>query len=280
MPVTASSEQASAEAVLLIEGVLGLEAAAIYSGSSQLAPDANIRALEHLLEERVERRIPLQYLLHQAWFYGLHFYVNPHVLIPRPETEHLVEAVFDCVWHNRVVATRPAAILDVGTGSGAIAVALSCALKGQAAVSAVDISPEALRVARLNQRLLGSTVNFLAAGDLLAPVPSETRFDIIVSNPPYIDPALKETLMPEVLWHEPSSALFPPDADATYFYRRLAAESPRHLAPGGFIFVEVGAGMAEDVSGIFAENGFEAVTIKNDYAGIGRVVSGAWPLVS
>jgi release factor glutamine methyltransferase len=280
IPVTASVEQAAAEAVLLMEGVLGLESAAIYSGRHQTVPEANMRALDYLLEERVERRIPVQYLLHQAWFYGMAFYVNPHVLIPRPETEHLVEAALTVARQYLSAQSEPASvkILDVGTGSGAIAIALSHTLKGQADVSAVDVSSEALRVARLNQRMLGSTVDFLPVGDLLTPLSPGIRFDCIVSNPPYIDLALKDTLMPEVLWHEPASALFPPDErEATHFYRRLATESLPHLAPCGSLLVEVGAGMAEAVCAIFAENGFGELSIKEDYAGIGRVVSGRRP---
>lgn len=280
MPVTVSSEQASAEALLLMEGVLGIEKASIYGGRSQSVPEANMRALDYLLEERIERRIPVQYLLHQAWFYGMAFYVNPHVLIPRPETEHLVEATLAVARQYLSAQSEPApvTILDVGTGSGAIAIALSHTLKGQADVSAVDVSSEALRVARLNQRMLGSTVDFMPVGDLLTPLSPATRFDCIVSNPPYIDLALKDTLMPEVLWHEPASALFPPDAmEATHFYHRLATESVPYLVPGGHLLVEVGAGMAEAVRAIFAENGFGELSIKEDYAGIGRVVSGRRP---
>lgn len=298
--MTASPAQASLEATLLLEGVLGIDAAAIYRDGAMSVPENKAAALRVMLRERRERRIPVQYLLHQAWFYGLSFYVNPHVLIPRPETEHLVEAALEQAVRfreehlqcNAVDAIAPSVgqatgkprILDVGTGSGAIAIALSCRLKDEAIISAVDVSEEALAVARFNQRQLGSAVHFYPAGDLFAPLRHQTsgteRFDIVVSNPPYVDPALRPTMVPEVLWHEPSSALFPPADNVDYFYRRLAAESREYLAPGGFLMVETGAGMAEGVRAIFMENGFDAVRIVRDYAGIERVVIGLWSTFS
>jgi release factor glutamine methyltransferase len=298
--ITDSPAQASLEATLLLEGVLGIEAAAIYQDGAMGIPDDKATVLRVMLRERLERRLPVQYLLHQAWFYGLSFYVNPHVLIPRPETEHLVEAVLACVTPSTLAKQNK--ILDVGTGSGAIAIALSFHLKEDAAVSAVDVSGEALAVARFNQRRLGSAVHFYPPGDLFAPLhgtgggevghrkgksarrsKDDSRkpvFDVIVSNPPYVDPALRPTMAPEVLWHEPSSALFPPADNIDYFYRRLAAEGRDYLAPGGTLIVEAGAGMAEGIRAIFAENGFVSVRGVPDYAGIERVVIGVWPTFS
>lgn len=256
--------QVQAETVLILEEVLHMRLETIYTEGGQPASESAERQVAHVLEMRVEKRIPIQYLLNSAWFYGLKLYVNPHVLIPRPETERLVEEVLS-------LSHSGASILDVGTGSGAIALALSSRLQEQAAISAVDLSPAALKVARLNQKRLGTRVHFREPGDLLAPVAGE-RFDLIVSNPPYVDTRLEETLAPEVRGHEPSLALFSPEADPLHFYRRLADESPQHLNAGGWLLVEAGAGMTPDIAGIFKTHGFKNIEVIADYAGLDRVV--------
>lgn len=263
-PVCLSDEQAAAETDWLLQETIALPAADFYTRMHEPVPPEVQRAVLQLLSLRTEKRIPLQYLLHQAWFYGLKFYVNPHVLIPRPETELLVEEAVKRYQNGM-------RILDIGTGPGTIAIAISHTLGPGASVTAVDISPDALKVARINQRLLNTHVDFRLPGDLLAPVAGE-RFDLIVSNPPYIDPALKTSLSPEVAWHEPHVALFPPDADAFYFYRRLAEEAPACLNPQGVMLLELGHGMAEIVAAIFREHQFD-VTIRRDYAGIERVLT-------
>jgi release factor glutamine methyltransferase len=273
LSVTASPSQASLEAILLLEALLNTDAATIYSNSEKIIADAECRQVEWMLQQRLERRLPVQYLIHKAWFYGLSFYVNPAVLIPRPETELLVEKTLERI--------RPGMrVLDVGTGPGTIAITLAHQLGDAVAITAVDASHEALKVAKLNQRILKTHVIFREAGDLFAPIGSDT-FDVIVSNPPYVDPRLKDTLAPEVLWHEPSCALFPPDGDAYYFYKRLADEGKAHLAANGgqadaYLLVEIGADMAEKVRVIFQEAGFQDVEIFNDYAGLPRVVSGVY----
>jgi release factor glutamine methyltransferase len=141
---------------------------------------------------------------------------------------------------------------------------------------ATDISENALKVARINQRNLGTTVEFKDAGDLFGPVGQET-FDIIASNPPYIDPKLKDTLYPEVIWHEPQQALFPPGEDIYYFYRRLIQEGKSHLKPGGKMMVETGAGMTPDISQLFISEGYTSVQIIRDYAKLDRIVMATKP---
>ena len=216
--------------------------------------------------QRIEKRIPLQYLLHEAWFFGLSFYVNPHVLIPRPETELLVEEVLRFVQPGMRV-------LDIGTGPGTIAITLAHHLKDTAQVAATDISVQALKVAQLNQKRHQTRVDFKSAGDLFGPLKGE-RFDVMVSNPPYIDPALKSTLLPEVLWHEPALALFTPAEDAYHFYQRIAHEGKAHLNPDGLMVVEVGSGMGAEVKRLFETAGFHNVQLIGDYAGHDRIVSG------
>jgi release factor glutamine methyltransferase len=267
-PVTRSPDQASAEANLIVESVLGYAPEAVYAAGNTLIPEPQCRALEDLLHQRIHKRIPIQYLLHQAWFYGLRFYVNPHVLIPRPETELLVE--------EAVKLAKPGArVLDIGTGPGSIAIAIAKKLGDTATVVATDLSKEALRVARINRQMLEVAVD-LRHGDLFRPVAGE-RFDMVISNPPYIDQSLRPTLDAEVVRHEPEIALFSPTPDACYYYRRLAIEGQAHLNPGGHLLVEMGTGMAAEVRRIFEDGGYREIAIVQDYAGIERILIASAP---
>jgi release factor glutamine methyltransferase len=273
IPVCASPEQAITEAKLILEGALEIDAQLLYADPERTFPPAALSMLEAMISDRVERRIPLQYLLHRAWFYGLPLYVNPNVLIPRPETEHLVEAAL-AVLKAKPPQKEPFRVLDFGTGSGAIALAMAKALGSSGQVSATDLSLEALQVAKINAKRLKLPITLLPAGDGFANLPVDDEgFDLIVSNPPYIDVALRNTLEPEVVWHEPSMALFPPSEDAYLFYRLLANEGPQHLKSSGYLLVEVGAGQAETVAELFRKAGFQEPVIHQDYAGIERVVS-------
>lgn len=263
--VTVSPAQAAVEADLMLEAVLHMPAATVLTDGNQPVAEHQQQLLWNFLEQRVQKRIPIQYLLHKAFFYGLTFYVNPHVLIPRPETELLVEKALAFIQPGM-------SVLDVGTGPGTIAIALSHKLGDAVRITAVDVSEAALKVAKINQKTLKTSVEFKPAGDLFAPVAAE-RFDLIVSNPPYIDGALKPTLEPEVLWHEPEGALFPPGEDAYYFYKRLAQEGRQHLKPGGRILMETGAGMTPGVCQFFLAAGYKQVTALRDYAGLDRMVS-------
>lgn len=200
------------------------------------------------------------------------------MLIPRPETELLVEAGLDWV-RKRLEQNEAFQILDFGTGSGAIAVAMAKDLGEKVQVSALDLSEDALGVARLNAKKFKLPIHFLPAGDgftVLKEFQSQgnQKFDLIISNPPYISLDLESTLEPEVVWHEPRMALFPPTDDSYYFYRQLIEESPRYLKAHGALFVEVGEAQAELVAELFRMANFKEVTTLPDYAGISRVVSG------
>jgi release factor glutamine methyltransferase len=267
-PVVDSAAQATAEADLILQELLQLSSAQVFSVGEQTLSEAETARITNLLDQRIGKRIPLQYLLHQAWFYGRRFYVNPAVLIPRPETELLVEQA-------QARLNPGMSVLDIGVGSGAIAISLSLALGESVRVVGVELSETALKVARINQRMLGSTVAFKPAGNLFEPLMQDDpveRFDVIVSNPPYIDSALKATLMPEVLWHEPQEALFPPDDDAYMYYRLIARQSRDFLKPNGQVMVEIGAGMAPTVTQLFLAAGFTQVKSIRDYAQIERIV--------
>jgi len=266
-PIAASPAQAHAEADLILQDLLHVSPTQILTQGEQGVTESEQLKVHSLLEQRVSKRIPIQYLIHEAWFYGHRFYVNPQVLIPRPETELLVEEALKVL--------KPAQpgtnVLDIGTGSGAIAITLSLALGSEVRVVGVDVSLPALQVARINQKILKSTVEFKPAGDLFETVGPE-RFDVIVSNPPYVCPSHKDTMQPEVLWHEPHGALFPPGDDPYHFYRQIAEESRQFLKPNGAVLVETGAGMTPTVSQLFMAAGFSHVQTIRDYAKLDRIV--------
>jgi release factor glutamine methyltransferase len=207
---------------------------------------------------------PIQYITGEVEFYGLPFYVNQDVLIPRPETEHLVEkaialaAAFD----------RPR-IVDAGAGSGAIAVALARHLAG-ARIRATEISAPALAVAQANAARNGvaERVRFFE-GDLLAPV-ADQPFDLVVSNPPYVPETDRDSLAVEVRDYEPAQALFA-GADGLAIYRRLIPQAFAALVPGGFVALEIGFGQQERIRTLLAGAGFGGIEFTEDLQQIPRV---------
>lgn len=263
-PVSQSDTQALAETRWVMEKLLNVTQETLLMDGTRRISDSESARLDDFLYQRTEKRIPLQYLLHEAWFFGLRFYVNPAVLIPRPETELLVEEALKWIQPGMH-------ILDVGTGPGTIALTLAHQLGDTVSVTAVDQSPEALAVAHINQKTLGTQAHILPAGDLFAPVENQP-FDLILSNPPYIDLELKPTLTPEVVTHEPHMALFPPSDDPYFFYHRLAKEGKACLKPEGAIMVECGSGMSPDITQIFMMAGYENIRTIRDYAGHDRIV--------
>jgi len=262
---------------------------------------SDVCAIKYL--ELVERRYagePIQYITGQTEFYGLPFRVTPAVLIPRPETEHLVEKVLALA----ASFTAPR-IVDVGAGSGAISITLALHLP-QSVVTAIDLSPAALDVARQNAALngladmAGSTsapcpilpafgagrvggqeslpgqfrsprIRFLQ-GDLLAPVADE-QFEIVVSNPPYVPLADRSELSVEVREHEPALALFAGD-DGLLLYRRLISEASSVLVPGGWLLLEIGYGQEPSIRALLTAAGFAEIEFFPDLRGIARVAMG------
>jgi release factor glutamine methyltransferase len=220
----------------------------------------------------IERRLggePIQYITGEQEFYGLPFHVDRNVLIPRPETEHLVEKVL-----TLAKSFEKPRIVDVGTGSGAIAVALAHKLP-TAKVTAVDVSKSALAIARGNaeRNRVGDRIRFLE-GDLLGPVAGE-HFDLVVSNPPYVAESDRGSLSVEVRDYEPSVALFA--GSGLEIYSRLIPEARSVLECGGFLALEIGYGQDAAIAGLLADSKFEEIEFTADLQGIPRVASGRRP---
>lgn len=224
--------------------------------------ETEYQAYQRLIERR-KRRIPLEYITRETEFMGLPFYVDEHVLIPRQDTECLVEEILP--------VSKGRDVLDLCTGSGCIGISLAV-LGGCHTVTLSDISEEALQIARRNADNNGIRGNFLCS-DLFEKI--EGTFDIIVSNPPYIPTGQIQTLMPEVRDHEPHLALDGAD-DGLLFYRNIILESRRFLRDKGILALEIGYDQGKAVSAYMMGAGFHQVEIKKDLAGLDRVVRGEW----
>ena len=230
--------------------------------------EESVREFYRMLELR-SARIPLQQITGSREFMGLNFFVNEHVLIPRQDTETLAEQVLlDYKGKNPRV-------LDLCTGSGCIAISLA-KLGGFQSVVASDISAEALKVAQHNEEaILGKDKITFLLSDLFNAFRADERFDVIVSNPPYIPTEVIRKLQPEVRDHEPMLALDGKE-DGLYFYRGLAEESRKYLNSGGTVYFEIGYDQKEAVSKLLAEAGFTKIRSWCDAAGLDRVVSGVY----
>ncbi len=263
----AGLSDAGTDSRILFEYITGVTANELF-----LHPEAEISAEDEVkYTEAVDIRlthVPVQHITGRQEFMGLEFTVNENVLIPRFDTEVLVEeAMKQGLSHMN--------ILDMCTGSGCILLSLmhyshDCTGTG------VDISEEALAVARLNSERLGIPVRLIRS-DLFEKLNSEElKYDLIISNPPYIPTDVIPTLMEEVRDHEPVSAL-DGSPDGLIFYRRIVSESPEFLHKGGMLMFEIGYDQAGSVSGLMDKAGFEDVTVVKDLSGNDRVVSGIWP---
>lgn len=256
-------EGARLDAELLLCDLLKLDRVGLYLNYDRPLDGPELAAYRERVGRRA-RREPLQYILGRTEFWSLSFEVSPAVLIPRPDTEVLVEEALARV-------SDPVSILDVGTGSGAIAVALAHELPGTH-VQALDLSPEALAVAARNARLNGVQDRVETVQGDLFDLP-EGIWGLILSNPPYIPAEDIRGLMPEVRDFEPLGAL-DGGPDGLVCYGALARQAPQRLKPGGWLLCEVGVGQAADVEALLRAEGFEEVFSRADYAGIARVVGG------
>lgn len=266
----AGIEEASLDARLLLEHVCGTDRNTLLAHGEREVTEAEYEKYSHLIAERV-RHVPLQHLTGEQEFMGLTITVNNKVLVPRQDTEVLVEEVM----RNLHDGMR---ILDMCTGSGCILLSLLQYSNDCAGVG-VDLSAEALTVAGENYRRLQETRPEMKASfiesDLFANVRKEERYEIIVSNPPYIRTDVIDTLMPEVREHEPLMAL-DGRADGLYFYREITGQAKEYLQSGGMLFYEIGYDQAEDVCRIMEKEGFREVEVVKDFAGLDRVVYGSW----
>ena len=254
-------------AELLLARILKCKRLDLYLSFDRPLKEDEIQVYRELLKRRISNE-PLQYILGSVEFYGLEFKVNSSVLIPRQETEILVESVI-----NSTGKDKEYNILDIGTGSGIIAVALARHLPA-ARVTALDISEEALAVAASNAELneVNDRINFVKA-DITKENNFPDKFDIIVSNPPYISSTEYEELKPELKVYEPKFALTDYN-DGLSFYRSIAGAAGNMLNTGKRIYFELGAGQSGSVKEIMEQNGFSKIEITKDYLDIDRVISG------
>lgn len=238
------------------------------NGSHSITPD-QLKTAQSLIVRRLEGE-PVAYILGQQEFWSLSFRVDRSVLIPRPETERLVELCLARFKHR-----SPQKILEIGTGSGAIVAALAHELSSTQFL-ATDISPESIQIAHHNLSALGLRERVeLRESDVFDAIRPEQRFDAIVSNPPYVTTAEMEDVSPEVRLFEPIGALCGGD-DGLMVTRRLVQRAHYHLTSGGWLLVEIGASQGEQVAALFRSAGLSDVCVEMDLAGLPRVVAGCF----
>ena len=258
-----TAEEVSALSRIVCCDLLGQAPTDYYLGKDIVLSSKKEQELEDILQ-RLSRFEPLQYIEGRTLFLGREFWVAPGVLIPRPETEELVELMLKEIPAN-------ARILDVGTGGGCIAISLAKELP-DALVTAWDVSPEALSVARANARKLQSNVRFVECDVLACQVDEVGLYDVIVSNPPYVTEAEKADMEPNVLQWEPSLALFVPDDDPLRFYRRIAVLGRDMLADGGRLYFEINRAYGREMVEMLRAMGYVGVRVEKDLSQNDRFV--------
>ena len=216
---------------------------------------------------RLRNHEPIQFILGEAWFYGLRLKVQPGVLVPRPETEELVNIILKSGLQG---GSR---VLDIGTGSGAIALALKNECP-DATVEGIDVSETALKVASENARMNQLNVHFYLRDVLNWKASNWSAYDLIVSNPPYVRESEKDFMEPNVLLHEPETALFVDDADPLLFYRAIAAFSKVHLKKGGSLFFEINEYLGTEMKALLNEFDFKQIELHKDINGRDRIMYG------
>ena len=262
-------EEFSLDAWYLLEYVTGVSKAMYFAEPERTVSEENADRYIDCIRQRAAH-IPLQHITGEQEFMGYPFCVNEHVLIPRQDTEILVEEAIQIM--------RPKMkILDMCTGSGCIVLSILKMCKEKYYMTdlqgiGADVSEEALKVARENGRRLGVPVTWIQS-DLFAKIPEEEKYDVIVSNPPYIETAVIDTLQEEVRLHDPYIALDGKE-DGLYFYRRIISEADKYLKPQGKLMFEIGCDQAEAVEELMKNAGYEQITVKKDLAGLDRVVYG------
>ncbi len=258
------------EVWMLLEWKLGIGRAEYFMDPDREIPDKAWMSLNEVLRER-ERRVPLQYLMGSCEFMGYTFEVDERVLIPRQDTECLVELAVEKI-RQTLREQASCQVLDICTGSGCIGISVKL-LCPEAEVTLSDVSEGALDVAKKNAWNLGASVRTIES-DLFENI--QGSYDYILSNPPYIPSRVIEGLMPEVREFEPRIALDGTE-DGLYFYRAIAEDAVGYLRPGGWLIFEIGQEQGEDLLSILREQGFENTEIKKDLAGLDRIAVGRWP---
>ena len=272
--------EAGLDAWLLLEYITGKSRAYYFAHGDEGVTEETACRYQELIRKRAEH-IPLQHLTHQAFFMGYEFYVNEDVLVPRQDTETLMEAALELLKGNK--APR---ILDMCTGSGCIITSLMLEVP-EASGTGVDLSEKALEVAIRNARELGTAdrTKFVKSDLFSAENFSKkdnaekvTGYDMLISNPPYIPSGEIEGLMEEVRLHDPRMALDGME-DGLYFYREITRQAMDHIRPGGWLLYEIGCEQGKDVKELLEKEGFIKTEIRQDLCGLDRVVLGQRPLL-
>ncbi len=269
--IAAGIENPRREVEWMVQDVTGFSRLELITGAAAPLGFRSLQALHDMVKRRIQRE-PIQYILGEVVFYGRTFQVSPAVLIPRPETEELVERVLSLPSN-----ILEGGIIDLGTGSGCIPVTIACERPGTTCFG-IDVSPAALEMARTNATRLDASVRFEEAdmrdADLARML--DRSFSVLISNPPYVPDSESDDLQPEVRDHEPHIALFS-GPDPLHFYRAIAVQALRLVTPEGYVFVEVHADKGATVAELFSKEGLQDIHVHRDLAGRQRIVEARRP---
>ncbi|MCX2744671.1 peptide chain release factor N(5)-glutamine methyltransferase [Mangrovivirga sp. M17] len=262
-------QEAQSYAFFILEYLFGLERIDVMMGKEvDLSAEKQTRLKK--IYHRVQQQEPVQYIFERAWFYGRTFKVDPRVLIPRGETEELVDLIIK--EHRK---KKNLLIADFGTGTGCIPITLALELE-EAEVYGIDYSEDIIRLALMNGMINKADVGFMVA-DILQDKIELPQLDIIVSNPPYIRESEKEEMKPNVLEYEPEEALFVSDDDPLVFYKNIADHALDMLKPNGFLYFEINEALGNEVESMLFNKGFNLVKVVQDIHGKDRIVSARKP---
>jgi release factor glutamine methyltransferase len=254
---------------ILISEYLGLQRVDTVLKPDFKIDDEQLFVLKEALSQ-LKKEIPIQYIIGKTEFYGYPFIVDKNTLIPRPETEELVEWIINEVGSLRFETRIDFSILDIGTGSGCMPIALAKNLKN-ATISAIDISADALKVAKKNADLNKVAINFLEVDILQAKNLSE-KYNIIVSNPPYVRELEKVEIKNNVLHNEPHLALFVADENPLIFYNKIADLAKHHLKKNGLLFFEINQYLAKETMALLKQKGFKTIALRKDIFNNDRMI--------
>jgi release factor glutamine methyltransferase len=259
---------------IILEKLHGLKRIDLALNPQSVMDGAHLKQWKNIVTELKKQR-PVQYILGETAFYGLSFLVNENTLIPRPETEELVELIIEST--NYELRNTKLKVLDIGTGSGCIAISLAKHLP-TSEVYAIDVSEKALDLAKKNAELNKVAIDFISTNildvvNLSAVAGLDKQFDIIVSNPPYVRNLEKDEIKPNVLEYEPHLALFVDDIDPLLFYRKIAELAIKNLNPNGKLYFEINQYLGKETIKLLEDFGFRNVELKKDIYGNDRIIS-------
>ena len=262
-----SADEIQSLTYILLSHITGYSKVDIIVNKNTIFSDVQ-RAMLNSFINKLKTHTPIQYILGETEFYGFPFLVSDAVLIPRPETEELIEWITESYDKN-----DEGNILDIGTGSGCIAITLASIFQ-KSKVTAFDISGDALKIANQNTELNKVKVKFEIVDILNAEFYTghDSKWDLIVSNPPYVPKSEQSEIQPNVLDHEPHIALFVPDADPLVFYRKIMEFALKHFKVGGYLFFETHRDWAKDIVKVLEDNSFTSVQLRKDLSGNDRMI--------